>query len=443
MIERVLIANRGEVALRVVRACRELGLDSVAAHSRVDSNLLHLRFADDSVCIGEHSYLDADAMIAAAVSRGCDAIHPGYGMLAENADFARRVRAAGLCFVGPSAEHIALMGDKVAARDSAIDHGLQTVPGSTDAIMAPEDASKVASHIGFPVLVKAAFGGGGRGMRIVDNQEALANAFMEAQEEARASFGRADVYIEKYLGSARHIEVQVIGDGNGRAIHLGTRECSIQRKYQKLIEEAPAPGLPAEELDDLATRCATATADMGYGSAGTFEFLYQDGSFFFIEMNTRLQVEHPVSEAVTDIDIVKLQLEVARDGVLPVVQQEVAIRGNAIECRVNAETFNPSSGSVMASPGLAYDYVPPGGPGVRVDSHLYNGYLIPHYYDSLIAKVICAGVSRREALARAERSLVEFEVRGIDTNVALLKQIVASDAFRRGEIDTHFLEKMS
>lgn len=440
MLKRVLVANRGEIALRIVRACRELDLETVAAYTKVDSNQRHLDLVDEAVCIGDVNYLDVTAILAAATSRGCQAIHPGYGLLSEDANFARQVESAGLMLIGPAAETIALMGDKVSASAIAADFGFD-VPGLHGICHSLEQARSQADQVGYPVLVKAAFGGGGRGMRIAARPTDLASAFTEAEAEAFTTSGRGEVYIERYLTDARHIEVQVLGDGKGNAIHLGTRDCSIQRRYQKLIEEAPAPFVDAKDLEALANRCSAFAASMNYSSAGTLEFLYEHGVFFFIEMNTRIQVEHPVTEAVTSIDLVKAQLEIAMHGVLPVAQGDVCLSGHAIECRVNAESFSLETGKVMPGPGLVERWIVPGGPGIRVDTHLYLGYKVPHQYDSLVAKLVCTGRDRDEAIARLRRALWEFEVSGIDTNIEPLKTIVSSAAFARGINTTRFLEQ--
>jgi len=383
-------------------------------------------------------YLDTRAILSAAVSHGCDAIHPGYGLLSENADFAREVEAAGITLVGPTADLMARMGDKVAARQAVAGYGLKTIAASEGAVVDVDSAVAAAESIGYPVILKAVFGGGGRGMRVVAGPAAMPPAFAQAQSESVASFGRGELYVERYLETPRHIEVQVLGDGNGHAVQLGTRECSIQRHHQKLLEEAPAPFVEAHALSALGEACAAAAADLGYRSAGTFEFLYEHGDFYFIEMNTRIQVEHPVTEMITGIDLVKAQLEIAMSGELPFDQAGVDFRGHAIECRINAEKV--SGDGFEPSPGLVYDYVAPGGPGVRVDSHLYNGYKVPHEYDSLIAKVIAWGRNRQEAIRRCMRALAEFQVRGIATNADLLERIVESTEFGEGAVDTTFLD---
>jgi acetyl-CoA carboxylase biotin carboxylase subunit len=441
MLRRVLIANRGEIALRILRACRELGLEAVAAHSVVDENQLHLRHADDTVCIGRTSYLDIPAMLAAAKSRGCDAVHPGYGMLAESAQFAQAVEAAELTFVGPRSETIEAMADKVNARQLALDAGLEILPGS-GALRSVDAASRAAESLGYPILLKALSGGGGRGMRIVESDDELRSAFESASTEAEASFGDGSLYLEKYLTASRHIEVQVLGDGHGGALHLGTRECSIQRRHQKIIEEAPACGIDDSLVQAVLDRCIALTAGINYRGAGTLEFLYQDGKFFFIEMNARIQVEHPVTEMITGRDLVKAQLELAMEERLPFAQGDIECTGHAIECRINAEEHVSGREEVRPSPGLVYDIVVPGGAGVRVDSALYNGYVIPHEYDSLVAKLVTWGSMRHEAVVRMRRALDEFEIKGIATNIPLLKRIVADERFGQGVMDTHFLDDL-
>ncbi len=434
---RVLIANRGEIALRILRACRSLGYEVVAAYTRVDARQRHLALADETICIGERSYLDIPALVSAATTRGCDAVHPGYGLLSENAEFAQAIQSAGLIFVGPSPATIAAMGDKFAARETAAKLGLPVLPGCS--IMPGCAIEDLGAAVGYPLLVKASFGGGGRGMRLVRSPEGLVAAVDEAGLEAHSAFGASDVYLEKLIETPRHIEVQVFGDGYGEAIHLGTRDCSVQRQHQKLIEEAPAPNIAPSILDGLATQCAEAAAAMQYSGAGTFEFLYKDDVFYFIEMNTRLQVEHTVTEMVTGVDLVVLQLGIAFKQVKLPLQEEVVLSGHSIECRINAESYNPDSLTFEPSPGLAYDLVLPGGPGVRVDSHLYNGYQVPHQYDSLVAKVVCWGGTRTQALARACGALAEFEIKGIETNCQLLGAVLASDQFATGALHTGLL----
>ncbi|MBJ40538.1 MAG: acetyl-CoA carboxylase biotin carboxylase subunit [Gammaproteobacteria bacterium] len=429
MLKRVLIANRGEIALRIQRACAALGIETVAAYSRVDESLLHLRYADDAVCVGSTSYLDVNNMVMAALSRGCDAVHPGYGFLSENAAFAAAVEDAGLAFIGPKAEHIELMGDKVNARAVAAELGLAVTPGSS--LVEDADAGAQAEALGFPVMLKAAAGGGGRGMRIVETNADLAGALARAREEARTFFGSDGIYLERFYPAPRHVEVQVLGDGAGAGIHYLTRDCSVQRRHQKLIEEAPAPAIEGDKLTGLGEQCAEAVARLGYRGAGTFEFLYADDTFYFMEMNTRLQVEHPVTEMVTGVDLVAAQLRIAGgDTVLPAGEE----RGHAIECRINAEddAFRPS-------PGRVTELILPGGAGIRVDTHLYPGYVVPHHYDSLVAKVIAHGGDRAEALARMLRALRELRIGGIETNRKRHIEMLSDPAFQAGGVDTGFL----
>ena len=436
-MQRVLIANRGEIALRILRACRELGLETVAAYSRVDSLALHLPLADDTVCIGKHSYLDSSQIISAALTRNCDGIHPGYGFLSENCDFAAQVEDAGLCFVGPAAVHIEMMGDKAKARAVMAAKGIPVLPGSDGEVARLGDACDCAERIGFPVMIKASHGGGGRGIQIVDDEASLRSAFEGLKNEVEQLFGNGGVYIEKWLDAPRHIEVQVFGDGNGRVLHFGARECSIQRRHQKLLEETPPPGIPVDKIAELALSCCAVLADLKYSNAGTLEFLFQDGAFYFIEMNTRIQVEHPITESVTGIDLVKLQLSLASTGRLPLVQSDICFSGHAMECRINAEdrSFQPA-------PGPVNQYRTPGGPGIRLDSHLYPGYVVPHQYDSLLAKIISTGADRSECIARMERALVEFVIGPLSTNIDLQRLILRDARFRAGELDTHFLEGM-
>ncbi|XOV87202.1 MAG: acetyl/propionyl/methylcrotonyl-CoA carboxylase subunit alpha [Pseudomonadota bacterium] len=434
---RVLIANRGEIALRILRSCRTLGIEVVAAYTRCDAAQRHLVLADDTVCIGERSYLDIPALVSAATTRGCDAVHPGYGLLAENADFARAVRSAGLIFVGPSADTIATMGNKSAAREAAAALGLPVLPGCR--IDQISDIPELGTSVGYPLLVKASYGGGGRGMRLARTPAELVTAVEEAGSESLAAFGHGDVYLEKLIENPRHIEVQVFGDGRGKAVQFGTRDCSVQRQHQKLVEEAPAPWLPPSALENLASQCAEAAAAMKYAGAGTFEFLYRDNAFYFIEMNTRLQVEHTVTEMVTGIDLVGLQLDLAFNRTGLPSQQDISLAGHAIECRVNAEFYNPDRKTFEPSPGLAYDVILPGGPGVRVDSHLYTGFQVSHHYDSLIAKIVCWGADRNEALARARGAMSEFRVRGIETNAGVLGAVLRSNQFAEGALNTGLL----
>jgi acetyl-CoA carboxylase, biotin carboxylase subunit len=434
-MKRVLIANRGEIALRILRACRELGLETVAAYSQADRFALHLPLADDTVCIGKQSYLDSSQIISAALTRNCDGVHPGYGFLSESGDFAFQVQEAGLCFIGPAASHIELMGDKVKARAAMATRGIPVLPGSDGEVTGLDDAVDWAKRIGFPVMLKASHGGGGRGIHIVDDEVSLRSVFDGLKNQAEQLFGNGGVYIEKWLDAPRHIEIQVFGDGNGRVIHFGARECSIQRRHQKLLEETPPPGIPRERIEGLATSCCDALADLGYSNAGTLEFLFQDGAFHFIEMNTRIQVEHPITESVTGIDLVKLQLSFASTGRLSLEQSDISFSGHAMECRINAEDrdFRPA-------PGPVNEYRTPGGPGIRLDSHLYPGYVVPHQYDSLLAKLISTGSDRAECIARMERALVEFVISPLSTNIDLQRSILRDVRFQSGESDTHFLE---
>ncbi len=442
MFEKVLIANRGEIALRILRACHELGLRVVAVHSSADTQLKHVRLADESVCIGPpasaQSYLNIPAIIAAAEVTGADAIHPGYGFLSENADFAERVETSGFVFIGPPPAAIRTMGDKVRAIQTMKAAGVPTVPGS-DGVLADDIGSvvRLAEEIGLPVIVKAAGGGGGRGMRVALSSAELPDLIPLTRGEAQAAFGDSRLYMEKFLTHPRHVEIQVLADAHGNAIHLGERDCSMQRRHQKVIEEAPAPGLAAGERERIGRLCTRACLEMGYRGAGTFEFLYQDGEFYFIEMNTRLQVEHPVTEMITGLDIVQEQLRIAAGEPLGVRQEDVSFSGHAIECRINAEhpeTFAPSPGSVSL-------WHAPGGPGVRVDSHLYTGYTVPPFYDSLVGKLVAWGVNRPAAIARMQLALNEIVTEGLVTNVPLHQILLDSDGFSGGGADIHFLEK--
>ncbi|ORL57337.1 acetyl-CoA carboxylase biotin carboxylase subunit [Pseudomonas aeruginosa] len=442
MLEKVLIANRGEIALRILRACKELGIKTVAVHSTADRELMHLSLADESVCIGPapatQSYLQIPAIIAAAEVTGATAIHPGYGFLAENADFAEQIERSGFTFVGPTAEVIRLMGDKVSAKDAMKRAGVPTVPGSDGPL--PEDeetALAIAREVGYPVIIKAAGGGGGRGMRVVYDESELIKSAKLTRTEAGAAFGNPMVYLEKFLTNPRHVEVQVLSDGQGNAIHLGDRDCSLQRRHQKVIEEAPAPGIDEKARQEVFARCVQACIEIGYRGAGTFEFLYENGRFYFIEMNTRVQVEHPVSEMVTGVDIVKEMLRIASGEKLSIRQEDVVIRGHALECRINAE--DPKT--FMPSPGKVKHFHAPGGNGVRVDSHLYRGYSVPPNYDSLVGKVITYGADRDEALARMRNALDELIVDGIKTNTELHKDLVRDAAFCKGGVNIHYLEK--
>ncbi|AZS50863.1 acetyl-CoA carboxylase biotin carboxylase subunit [Entomomonas moraniae] len=441
MLEKVLIANRGEIALRILRACKELGIKTVAVYSKADSELMHLSLADESVCIGPapaaKSYLHIPAIIAAAEVTGATAIHPGYGFLAENADFAEQVENSGFTFVGPTADVIRLMGDKVSAKHAMKKAGVPTVPGSDGPL--PEDeaeALKIAREVGYPVIIKAAGGGGGRGMRVVHKEEDLIKSARLTRTEAEAAFGNPVVYLEKFLVNPRHVEVQILSDGQGNAIHLGDRDCSLQRRHQKVIEEAPAPYINEKARHEVQARCVQACIDIGYRGAGTFEFLYEDGNFYFIEMNTRVQVEHPVTEAVTGIDIVKEMLRIAGGEKLSIKQKDIVIRGHAIECRINAE--DPDT--FMPSPGLVRYFHAPGGNGIRVDSHLYDGYRVPANYDSLIGKLITYGADRDEALARMRNALDELVIDGIKSNAPLHKTLVCDPGFCRGGVNIHYLE---
>jgi acetyl-CoA carboxylase, biotin carboxylase subunit len=440
-MQKVLIANRGEIALRVIRACKELGLRTVAVHSTADRELMHLALADETVCIGSanatESYLNIPAIISAAEVTGADGIHPGYGFLAENADFAEQIERSGFTFIGPSADVIRLMGDKVSAIAAMIDAGVPTVPGSDGPL--PDDEAEclaIGRRVGYPVIIKASGGGGGRGMRVVHEESELIKSIALTRTEAGAAFGNPVVYLEKFLTNPRHVEVQVLSDGQGHAVHLGDRDCSLQRRHQKIIEEAPAPGIDEEARAMVQARCVKACIDLGYRGAGTFEFLYENGEFFFIEMNTRVQVEHPVSEMVTGVDIVKEQILVASGQPLSITQDDVVIRGHSIECRINAE--DPKT--FMPSPGTVTFFHAPGGNGVRVDSHLYSGYKVPPNYDSLVGKLITYGATRDEALARMRNALDELVVDGIKTNTPLHRDLVRDEGFCKGGVNIHYLE---
>ncbi len=442
MFGKILIANRGEIALRIQRACRELGITTVVVHSQADTDAKYVKLADESVCIGpppsKDSYLNIPAIISAAEVTDAEAIHPGYGFLSENADFAERVEKSGFVFIGPRPDSIRLMGDKVSAKQAMIDAGVPTVPGSAGAL--PEDAReivRIARSIGYPVIIKAAGGGGGRGMRVVNTEAALVSAVNLTRQEAQAAFGNPAVYMEKFLENPRHIEIQVLADQYRNAVWLGERDCSMQRRHQKIIEEAPAPGIPRKLIERIGDRCADACKRIGYRGAGTFEFLYENGEFFFIEMNTRLQVEHPVTEMVTGIDIVQQQIRIAAGQKLAFRQRDIAVRGAAIECRINAEDayrFTPSPGRITA-------WHPPGGPGVRVDSHAYSGYFVPPHYDSMIGKLICFGDTRTQALARMSVALSEMVVEGIQTNIPLHRELMVDEKFVQGGTSIHYLEK--
>jgi acetyl-CoA carboxylase, biotin carboxylase subunit len=441
MFEKVLIANRGEIALRIHRACREMGIRTVAVHSTADADAMHVRLADETVCIGpppsRQSYLNMPAILSAATIAGADAIHPGIGFLSENAKFAAMVEEHGFAFIGPTPEHITIMGDKVRAKDTAKSLGIPVVPGSDGAVGNDADAMRIADDIGYPVLVKAAAGGGGKGMKVANARGEMVQALSLARAEAKANFGNDAVYLEKYLSHPRHIEIQILGDGQGHVVHLGERDCSLQRRHQKVLEEAPSPALNADQRAHVGKVAVDAMKKFGYRSAGTIEFLFQDGEFFFIEMNTRLQVEHPVTEMITGIDLVREQIQIATGAPLDIAQQDVKFTGHAIECRINAE--NPDT--FVPSPGKVTDYHAPGGLGVRVDSALYAGYTVPPYYDSLIAKLVVHGTSRNECLMRLRRALEEFVVGGIDTNIALHRRLIGAADFINGAYDIRWLEK--
>jgi acetyl-CoA carboxylase biotin carboxylase subunit len=441
MFEKVLIANRGEIALRIHRACREMGIKTVAVHSTADVNAMNVRLADETVCIGppaaRDSYMNVAAILSAAAITGADAIHPGLGFLAEDADFAATVEEHGFTFIGPSAEHIRLMGNKVAAREAARKLGIPTVPGSAGAVCDFAAAESAADAIGYPVLIKAAAGGGGRGMKVASNLTELARMLPIARSEAAAFFGSGEVYLERHLERPRHIEIQILGDGQGGIVHLGERDCSLQRSHQKVLEETPSPALNWEERDKLSGLAVAALRNLGYKGVGTLEFLYQDGEFFFIEMNTRLQVEHPITEMISGIDIVREQIRVAAGVPLGYRQADISFCGHAIECRINAE--NPET--FLPCPGRVTDYHAPGGLGVRVDSALYHGYEVPPYYDSLISKLIVHGKSRNECLMRLRRALEEYVIGGIETTIPLHQRLAAAAAFIDGDYDVHWLQR--
>jgi acetyl-CoA carboxylase biotin carboxylase subunit len=441
MFSKVLIANRGEIALRILRACKELGIQTVAIHSQADADAMHVRLADESVCVGPNaardSYLNIPSILAACEITGAEAVHPGYGFLSENARFARILSEHKIAFIGPSAHHIEIMGDKIQAKKTALELGIPCVPGSAGAVTSDADAKRTAAEIGYPVLIKAAAGGGGRGMKVAKTEADLSVAFSTARTEAKAAFGDDAVYMEKYLEKPRHIEVQVIGDGQGNAVHLGTRDCSLQRRHQKVWEEAAAPTVPATEQAEIGEICAAAMRKLKYSGAGTIEFLYENGEFYFIEMNTRLQVEHPVTERITNFDIVYEQIRVAAGEKLSLTQDDVNFHGHAIEVRINAEdpqTFAPSPGRITY-------YHPAGGVGVRVDSAVYQGYNIPPYYDSLIGKLIVHGRTRPECLQRLKRALDEFIVDGVKTTLPLFRRLINEPDIQSGNYDIHWLEK--
>ena len=441
MFTKILIANRGEIALRVLRACKELGIQTVAVHSTADADAMHVRLADESVCIGppaaRDSYLNIPQLLAACEITGADAVHPGYGFLSENARFAEILEAHDIGFIGPTAEHIRIMGDKIAAKQTARDLGIPVVPGSDGAVTPADDAHAIAREIGYPVLVKAAAGGGGRGMKVALSEKDLDTALSTARSEAKAAFGDDALYMEKYLGKPRHIEIQVLGDGRGNAIHLGERDCSLQRRHQKVWEEAPSPALNAAQRKEIGEIVAAAMRKLKYRGVGTIEFLYEDGEFYFIEMNTRLQVEHPVTEMITGIDLVNEQIRIASGAELTLRQEDVVFEGHAIECRINAE--NPRS--FAPSPGKITYYHPPGGLGVRVDSGVYQGYRIPPHYDSLIGKLIVHGRNRVECMMRLRRCLDEFVVDGIESTIPLFRDLVDNQDIANGMYDIHWLEK--
>jgi acetyl-CoA carboxylase biotin carboxylase subunit len=440
MFSKILIANRGEIALRVIRAAREMGVATVAVHSTADSDAMHVRMADEAICIGPppstESYLSMAAILSAAEITGAEAIHPGYGFLSENANFVQAVEDHGIKFIGPSAAHIRLMGDKITAKETMRELGVPCVPGSTGGVSHLETAEAIARDIGYPVIIKATAGGGGRGMKLARGPEDLETAFRTARAEAKAAFGNDEVYIEKYLARPRHIEVQVFGDGRGRAVHLGERDCSLQRRHQKVLEEAPGPTIDAATRAEIGATCAKAVADLGYEGAGTIEFLYEDGAFYFIEMNTRLQVEHPVTEAVFGVDLVREQIRVAAGAPMSFAQEDLTFNGHAIEVRINAERVP----DFAPSPGRISQYHAPGGLGIRMDSALYDGYTIPPYYDSLIAKLIVHGRDRPEALARLKRALGELIVDGVDSTVPLFHALLEEPDILSGDYTIHWLE---
>lgn len=441
MFSKVLIANRGEIALRVLRACKELGIQTVAVHSTADANAMHVRLADESVCIGppasRDSYLNIHQIVAACEITGAEAVHPGYGFLSENAKFAEILEAHGIVFIGPTSDHINIMGDKITAKTTAEDLGIPVVPGSSGEVKTEADAKKIANDIGYPVIIKATAGGGGRGMKVANDDSELAIALSTARTEAGAAFGNEAVYIEKYLAKPRHIEIQVLGDGKGGAIHLGERDCSLQRRHQKVWEEANSPALNVEQRMKIGEVCADAMRKLNYRGAGTIEFLYENGEFYFIEMNTRLQVEHPITEAITGIDLVNEQIRIASGAPISVKQEDINFTGHAIECRINAE----DSKTFVPSPGTITHYHPPGGLGVRVDSGVYQGYKIPPYYDSLIGKLIVHGRTRNECMMRLRRAIDEFVVDGVNTTIPLFSKLLENQDIVNGDYDIHWLEK--
>ncbi len=441
MFEKVLIANRGEIALRIHRACREMGIKTVAVHSTADADSMHVRLSDEAVCIGppaaKDSYLNKTAILAAATITNADAIHPGYGFLSENADFAEMVEEHGITFIGPTAAHIRMMGDKIAAKQAALSVGIPCVPGSDGPLKSEDEALAVAERIGYPIIIKATAGGGGKGMKVATDPKSLREAWRLARQEAAAAFGNPEVYMEKYLQKPRHIEMQILADNHGNVVHLGERDCSLQRRHQKLLEEAPSPALNADQRERIGNIACQAIAKLGYRNAGTLEFLFEDGEFYFIEMNTRLQVEHPISEMISGIDLVREQIRVATGAPLGYSQKNIRFHGHAIECRINAE--NPQT--FIPCPGRIDGYHAPGGLGVRVDSAMYAGYKVPPYYDSMIAKLIVHGSNRNECLMRLRRALEEFVVEGVQTTIPLHSQLIANPDFINGLYDIHWLEK--
>ena len=441
LFSKVLIANRGEIALRILRACQELKIPTVAVHSTADADAMHVRLANESVCIGpapsRQSYLNMLSLLSAADITGADAIHPGVGFLSENAVFATMVQEHGITFIGPTAEHIRIMGDKITAKETMISLGIPVVPGSEGSLNSTEEAIEAARKIGFPVLIKATSGGGGKGMKVAHTLEEVANAFQLARSEAKANFGDDQVYMERYLQRPRHIEVQILADSHGHVVHLGERDCSLQRRHQKVWEEAPSPGLTPDLRASLGKIVTQAIGKMGYLGAGTLEFLFEDGEFFFMEMNTRIQVEHPITEMITGIDLVKEQIRVAAGLPLSFTQEDISFKGWAIECRVNAE----DASTFMPSPGKVQNYHAPGGYGIRVDSHVYQGYTVPPHYDSMVAKLIAHGKTREECLSRLERALGEYVIDGIQTTLPLHRKLIQSPAIQQGNYDIHWLEK--
>lgn len=442
MLKRILIANRGEIALRIQRACKELGIETVAVHSTIDRSLMHVALADQSICIGpppsNKSYLNIPALISAAEATGCDAIHPGYGFLSENVEFAEAVESSGFTFIGAPASVIKIMGDKVAAINTMKAAGVPCVPGSDGPLSDDYELNKqIAARIGYPIIIKASGGGGGRGMRVVRSEEALKESIEMTKAEAKAAFNNSTVYMEKYLENPRHIEIQVMADNFGNAVYLAERDCSMQRRHQKVVEEAPAPGITQEQRERIGSRCAEACKQIGYRGAGTFEFLYENGEFYFIEMNTRIQVEHPVTEMITGVDLIREQIRVASGLPLSIKQEDIVVRGHAIECRINAE--NPET--FMPSPGKITDFHSPGGFGVRWDSHIYTGYSVPPTYDSMIGKLICFGDTREIAIVRMQRALQELVIQGIKSNIPLQMDILDDENFKQGGTNIHYLEK--